>query len=147
MHLNANTSMHVHMFMFPIVLFYREGMTPWSHIMHMLSGHFLARRHLSKYSLLMSSNSECGENDLQNNKDGKSTIKKEPNSESDSELDDPKSKDRLPKLPTVKHGESKNKLSQEEYDYIWNDAEWEYKKPTTSKNCTQLFLKSTYINR
>ena len=92
--------MHVHMFMFPIVLFYREGTTPWSHIKHMLSGHIQARRHLSKYSLPMSSDSGSGENSLQNNKDVKSTIKKEPNSESDSELNDPKSKDRLPKLIT-----------------------------------------------
>ena len=120
--------MHVHMFMFPIVLFYREGMTPWSHIMHMPSGHIRARRHLSKYSLPMSSNSECGEDGLQNNKDVKFTIKKEPNSESDSELDDPKSKHRLPKLLMVNHGEIKNELSRQEYDDIQNDAEWESKK-------------------
>ena len=118
-----------------------------SYYMHMLSGCIQARRHLSKYSLLMSLDSECGENSLQNNKDVKSTIKKEPNSESDSELDGPKSKDRLPKLPTVNHGEIKNKLSQEEYDYIQNDAEWKYKKPTTSNNHMRLFVKSTYINR
>ena len=48
----------------------------------------------------------------------KPTIKKKPNSESDSKLDDPISKNRLPKLPMVNHGEIKNEVSQEEYDYI-----------------------------
>ena len=66
---------------------------------------------MSKYSLPLSSDSECGGNGLQNNKNVKPTIKKEPNSDSDSELDDHKSKDKLPNLLMVNHGEIKNELN------------------------------------